>query len=461
MSKVESSNININDNLNAKSSKNNQLSFDEIAAIIQCGDGHKLKAIIESKQVQDINVRCSGYPPQTFLNLACLVGSAECAAVLLNNAANINEDTCHDSNLKYACQSGNLEMVRFVIQRGFKINDEAILYLFEVAKIASNPELSTILLEHVKDVNHQSSIYSTTFLIHACKAGNVTTARMLLERGAGRELVSFGGTETALRSASGRGHVEIVKLLLGWDKESGPIDEARIRSAMSSATVNGCISTLKLLVEYGTNVDALNTSLFETVHFKRVEIAEFLLDSGADFSAIRGDGRTPWICACERGGYDLVRLFLARGADPNYTDSSGECPLKAALFKPGCATLLLEHGADPNRPLPDGSTLLLYIVRPRNRHQYTLKSLTLLLGHGADPNLAHATTGETPLMAAAALHIDLVKLLLEYGADVTQVDREGKSVLDMLGRTGKYGEMVELCTQYIECNKPGAKVLLK
>ena len=326
---------------NVDVSKIDLLSFDEIAAIIQRGDSKQLQEIIESKQVSDINVRSSGYPALTFLNFACLIGSVECVAVLLNNDANINEDTYHESNLKYACQSGNLEMIKFVIHGDFTINDEVILYLFEFAKVASSTEISTILLEHVKDVNHQSSIYSTTFLIHACKAGNVTTARMLLERGADREIVSSEGTETALRSASGRGHVEIVKLLLGWDKDSGPIEEARIRSAMRSATANGYISTLKLLVEYGTDVYALNTSLFEAIHFKRVEIAEFLLDSGADFNAVSRDGHTPWICACGRGGYDLVRLFLARGADPNYTDPSGECPLKAALFKPGCATLLL------------------------------------------------------------------------------------------------------------------------
>ena len=69
--------------------------------------------------------------------------------------------------------------------------------------------------------------------------------------------------------------------------------------------------------------------------------------------------------------------------------------------------------------------------------------------------------GQILMMAALELNIDLVKLLLEYGADVTQVNREGKSVLDLLGRTRKYGKVVKLCTSYIDSNKPGAKLLLK
>ena len=65
------------------------------------------------------------------------------------------------------------------------------------------------------------------------------------------------------------------------------------------------------------------------------------------------------------------------------------------------------------------------------------------------------------MVAAKACLIDYVKLLLEQGADVTQVDREGKSVLDMMSRTRRYDEMVSLCTQYIDSNKPGLKLMLK
>ena len=65
------------------------------------------------------------------------------------------------------------------------------------------------------------------------------------------------------------------------------------------------------------------------------------------------------------------------------------------------------------------------------------------------------------MIAALGPHVDLVKLLLEHGAVVTQVNREGKSVLDLLGRTRNYGEVVELCTHNIDSNKPGAKLVLK
>ena len=81
---------------------------------------------------------------------------------------------------------------------------------------------------------------------------------------------------------------------------------------------------------------------------------------------------------------------------------------------------------------------------------------TVLLQFGAKPNLAHEVTGETPLMRAALNgHIDLTRLLLEYGADVTQLNLEGTSVLDLLADES-YSNVVELCTQYVDCNKPNA-----
>ena len=159
----------------------------------------------------------------------------------------------------------------------------------------------------------------------------------------------------------------------------------------------------------------------------------------------------------------MIALLLDRGTDPNAVDARGVSPLKAALSHTRIVEVfmvLLAHGADPNQPLANGSTALLELAG-RKQSEDTKQALAVLFEYGADPNLAHATTGQTALMSAAlkAL-VDLVKLLLEHGADVTQVNREDQSVLDMLVDE-KYGEVRELCTQYIDSNQPGAKQVLK
>lgn len=53
---------------------------------------------------------------------------------------------------------------------------------------------------------------------------------------------------------------------------------------------------------------------------------------------------------------------------------------------------------------------------------------------------------------AAALqgHFDLVRQLLEYGADVSLDNHAGECVLDMLGSGPGNSAMVELCHQYMK-----------
>ena len=70
--------------------------------------------------------------------------------------------------------------------------------------------------------------------------------------------------------------------------------------------------------------------------------------------------------------------------------------------------------------------------------------------------------GTTALMIAASnADVDLVKLLLQSGADVTQTNSAGKGVLDMLGRTRSHAKLVELWLLYIDTNRRESKPLLK
>ena len=405
---------------------------------------------------------------KSLLMVACKMGVIECARVLLDHNADINYRTYnHDSALKCACLSGNLDMLRLIIERGVTINDVVIAKLFESEELVRNTGIATILVGYIQNVNIEGQF--NCLLYSACRAGNAAIACLLIERGALLLYVYYDPLEAASRN----GHLEVVTVLLGHYTVEVPVYQERIRQALLYASEGGHAEVLRCLIAHGLNADtvALNSSLFQAVKEHHVEVAAALLDAGADFDALihhvlasrqshADDGFwSSWIYACRQGRPDMVRLLLARGADPNPAVAIGFSPLEAILLHPDALRVLLEHGADPNR-LSNGCTALLDLVRYQ-RGDY-MQAITVLLENGADVNLMDATTGQTALMIAAVeRNVDIVKLLLEYGADVTQVNREGKSVLDMLGRTRKYSEVAELCTQYIDSNKPGAKLLLK
>ena len=265
-----------------------------------------------------------------------------------------------------------------------------------------------------------------------------------------------------LEVASSRGHVGVVRLILGWNENDGRVSQASVNSALKSACNQGHLKVARCLVEYGIDNNALVSALYLAVIHHRLEVAAYLIDRGVNFNIIASSSdRSVWMLACSQDSPEMVCLFLDHGADPSAVDARGVSPLQAALSHPEVLRVLMFQGADPNQLFGDGSTPLLYLVRQRQGDH--MQAITVLLELGADPDLAFdTTTGETVLMMAAVGHrVDLVKLLLKHGADVTQVNREGKSVLDIVGRFRRYDDVVQLCTQYIESNKPGVKLLLK
>ena len=163
-----------------------------------------------------------------------------------------------------------------------------------------------------------------------------------------------------------------------------------------------------------------------------VEIAEVILDSGVDDSALNetlmlvATGSVPRECGAQ---IPLIDLLCDRGADPNRA-----AEVAAVLFEMEAVKALLKRGARITLPLAAalGRTeevhRLLAKAEPEERHlalalasQYGHADIVeLLLDAGEDPNRFNPLGGHshsTPLHQAAGNgHLDVVKLLVARGA---------------------------------------------
>lgn len=126
------------------------------------------------------------------------------------------------------------------------------------------------------------------------------------------------------------------------------------------------------------------------------------------------EGNTPLIIAAHIGTPGAVKSLLELKADPNATNRAGVTALLRAAADPEKVALLLAHGANPNVRSSLGHTPLMLAARsPR-----ATESVRLLLEHKADVN-ARSLFGATALMAAcAAANLDVVRALVEAGAEV-------------------------------------------
>lgn len=112
-------------------------------------------------------------------------------------------------------------------------------------------------------------------------------------------------------------------------------------------------------------------------------VRKFLKSQNPDCS-YTGDGepRTPLVAAARKGNYEIGKMILEAGGDPEYHFSRDESPLMAVSRSGNIELthLLLEYGADVNKESRGDGTALIYAVR-NNRYEIA----ELLLEAGADP----------------------------------------------------------------------------
>lgn len=145
-------------------------------------------------------------------------------------------------------------------------------------------------------------------------------------------------------------------------------------------------------------------------YYGDVSAIRYLLDHGEKLQSLGENFGL--IGAAFHGHWQLCAFLLEHGADANDRDpKTGETPLHATLCattRPGCflcARVLLDYGADPNRPTLPGVETGSFMRDSR-------------------------TKGETPLHRAAAFGSEeVIRWLIEAGASLQAQDMSGDTPL--------------------------------
>lgn len=150
------------------------------------------------------------------------------------------------------------------------------------------------------------------------------------------------------------------------------------------AAETGDIATTKSLLSHSVSVDALDSDVRETALMAAVEhhhadVAQLLLDRGANANLKDSKGNTALIQAAMDGDTILVMALLSRGANVNAQNDYAETPLSDAVINghSDVVKLLLDHGANANwkyiaNPEADGKTLL---EEAKNQNSYDIVAL--------------------------------------------------------------------------------------
>ena len=208
----------------------------------------------------------------------------------------------------------------------------------------------------------------------------------------------------------------------------------RLRTPLLVAAQGGHQDIVKILFDHGADLNKSNFLVGLTaVHFAAVndefDTVRLLLALGADPQLTK---------VYARGKYDVAKVLLLAGANPNVKDENGEFPLLLAVSNGRKSkfnvSFLLQKGANPNIVDQYGYSPLHYAAR-EHRCQLgcgCVDVIKQLLDGGADPNCT-TIWGETPLHIAVECQSckedQVVKMLLERGADKTIADEKGRTPL--------------------------------
>ncbi|KAH9073545.1 hypothetical protein EDB83DRAFT_81769 [Lactarius deliciosus] len=199
-------------------------------------------------------------------------------------------------------------------------------------------------------------------------------------------------------------------------------------TALHSASAEGQVEAVRLLLKYGADVDARGIVGQSPLQLASQEghpnVVRCLLDHGAD-AEFRSDIRmTPLTIAATWGTLEIVRVLLEHNVDVNAQDREGLTPIHWLLFEGELSKfqsdhlqivrLLLEHGADPNIWDNKRRTPLHLVSSSDLVLSFRLEIARILLAHGADVG-AEDGEGRTPLQVASAWRQDeIARLLSDY-----------------------------------------------
>nr|XP_055076899.1 transient receptor potential cation channel, subfamily N, member 1 isoform X1 [Misgurnus anguillicaudatus] len=307
-------------------------------------------------------------------------------------------------------------------------------------------DIIKILMEHHADITAVTKQTGETPLHYSARLGNTALLQEMLAYVPSSQLQtavnkhSKNGRSPLLLAAE-QGHTEVVQTLLQHNARVDVFDEEG-KAAIHLAAEQGHQDIVDILLSHKAFVNAKTklglTPLHLSAQSGSARLVRLLVETHqATIDALSLSKQTPLHLAAASGQLDVCHCLLNLKADVTATDIHGQTPLHLAAendhsevvklilrHRPELATLANVEGATCTHiAAAQGSVAV-------------IKEL-LIFNQGGLVTLNSKANGLCPLhLAAAGGHTEVVKVLLDAGASVTEEDTEGMTAVHLAAKNG-------------------------
>ncbi|XP_049418577.1 protein TANC2 isoform X1 [Epinephelus fuscoguttatus] len=311
--------------------------------------------------------------------------------LLMMGGANVNYRTEVLNNAPVLCvhsHLGYMDMVALLLEFGASVDapSESGLTPLGYAAAGGHMAIVTALCRKRAKVDHLDK-NGQCALVHAALRGHMEVVKYLIQcdwcmgsqqqqSPQTQQQASFTkshAVQQALIAAASMGYTEIVSYLLDLpEKDEEEVERAQINNfdtlwgetALTAASGRGKLEVCRLLLEQGAAVAQPNrrgiVPLFSAVRQGHWQIVDLLLTHGADVNLADKQGRTPLMMAASEGHLGTVEFLLSQGASLSLMDKEGLTALSWACLKGHLPVVrcLVESGAATDHADKNGRTPL-------------------------------------------------------------------------------------------------------
>ncbi|XP_026170490.1 protein TANC2 isoform X2 [Mastacembelus armatus] len=310
--------------------------------------------------------------------------------LLMLGGANVNYRTEVLNNAPILCvhsHLGYMDMVALLLEFGASVDapSESGLTPLGYAAAGGHMAIVTALCRRRAKVDHLDK-NGQCALVHAALRGHMEVVKFLIQCDWGmgtqqqspqtQQQAAFTkshAVQQALIAAASMGYTEIVSYLLDLpEKDEEEVERAQINNfdtlwgetALTAASGRGKLEVCRLLLEQGAAVAQPNrrgiVPLFSAVRQGHWQIVDLLLTHGADVNLADKQGRTPLMMAASEGHLGTVEFVLTQGASLSLMDKEGLTALSWACLKGHLPVVrcLVENGAATDHADKNGRTPL-------------------------------------------------------------------------------------------------------